>query len=95
MSFYSRICIGLFGIFAGIVILFAMDMTLNSGRFVAHAIHNDHPGCSGTCHGPHPEISASRLALPPMRDSDRPDSAKTQPRRGALLGVRVEVTGRP
>jgi hypothetical protein len=93
MSLYSRISIGLFGIFAGIVVLFALDMTLNSGRFVAHAIHNDHPGCSGTCHGPHPEISASRLALPPMRNPDRSDATPAQSRRYPLLGVRVETAG--
>ena len=93
MSLYSRICIGAFGIAAGIVILFAADMILNSGRFVAHAIHNDHPGCSGTCHGPHPEIPASRVELPPVRDSDRSDATPNQSRRYPLLGVRMETAG--
>jgi hypothetical protein len=93
MSIYSRISIGLFGIFAGILVLFALDMTLNSGRFVAHAIHNDHPGCSGTCHGPHPKITSSKLELPPVRIPDRSDAAPHQSRRYPLLGVRVETTG--
>jgi len=93
MSLYSRICIGAFGIAAGIVILFSMDMILNSGRFVAHAIHNDHPGCSGTCHGPHPEVTSSKLELPPMRIPDRSHATPNQSRRGSLLGVRVETQG--
>jgi hypothetical protein len=101
MSLYTRVCISLFGIAAGIVILFAavvvillfIDMTLNSGQFAAHAIHSDHPGCSGSCHGPHPEIPAQGLALPPVRDSDRSHATPAQSRRGALLGVRMATQG--
>ena len=51
MSLYTRVCIALFGVAIGIVVLFAADMLLNSGRFVAHAVHSSNPGCSGTCHG--------------------------------------------
>lgn len=51
MTLYTRICIALFGIAVGVVILFAVDMTLNSGRFVAHTLHNKEPQCSGACHG--------------------------------------------
>lgn len=51
MSLYTRICIALFGISVGIVVLFAADMTINGGRFVAHAVHQKTPECSGACHG--------------------------------------------
>lgn len=93
MSIYSRICIGLFGIAAGFVVLMAMDMTINSGRFVAHAIHQNHPGCSDTCHGQNATRPSAVLALPPVRDTDRSDTTPTQPRRYPLLGVRMEVQG--
>lgn len=51
MSLYTRICVALTGIAVGVIVLFAADMVLNSGRFVAHAFHDGHPGCSGSCHG--------------------------------------------
>lgn len=51
MSLYSRICVALAGIAAGFVVLMAMDMTLNGGRFVAHSLHQRTPECSGSCHG--------------------------------------------
>lgn len=51
MSLYTKICVGLAGICAGFVVLMAMDMTLNGGRFVAHTLHDRTPECSGPCHG--------------------------------------------
>lgn len=50
MSLFSRICVALFGISAGIVVLFSLDMVFNSGRFAAHAIHSKSPECSDSCH---------------------------------------------
>lgn len=51
MSLYTKTCIALFGVSAGILVVFAADMTLNSGRFFAHAMHERTPECSGSCHG--------------------------------------------
>jgi hypothetical protein len=51
MSLYTRVFVALAGIAAAVVVLFALDMTVNSGRFVAHAIHQKSPECSGACHG--------------------------------------------
>jgi hypothetical protein len=51
MSLYTRICIALFGVAAGFIVLMAMDMVFNSGRFVAHTLHERTPECSGSCHG--------------------------------------------
>ena len=50
VSLYTKICIALFGISVGVVVVFAADMTLNSGRFVAHALHARTPECSNSCH---------------------------------------------
>ena len=51
MSVYSRICVALAGIAAGVVVLFAADMLFNAGRFVSHTVHERTPNCSSGCHG--------------------------------------------
>jgi len=51
MNLYTKICLALFGVSVGIVVVFAADMTLNSGRFFAHAVHQRSPECSRECHG--------------------------------------------
>ena len=97
MTLYNRICIALCGITAGIVVIFAADMVLNGGRFVAHTVHAKHPDCSGTCHGPTEQISAPRpstgMALPNLQSANRPVDSPARPRRYPLLGVQME-TGR-
>lgn len=62
MSLYTRVCVALFGICGGIVVLFAADMLLNSGRFVAHTVHSRTPDCSGSCHGSTDQQNAARSA---------------------------------
>lgn len=49
------------GISIGFVVFLAVDMTLNSGKFMAHALHTRLPGCSQGCHGETPEIKISLL----------------------------------
>jgi hypothetical protein len=98
MSLYTRICVALFGIAGGIVVLFAADMTLNSGRFAAHALHAKTPNCSGTCHGPidHRQDAArpaTRMALPRLQTANRSDATQDGPRRCAVLGLSMETQG--
>ena len=95
MSLYTRLCVAVFGIAAGIVVLFSMDMVLNSGKFIAHSLHSRTPECSGACHGQqNAQGAAALLVLPPMPATHRPVAAQVGPRSSALLGVHVEVKGR-
>lgn len=97
MTLYTRLCLGFFGVSVGIVVLFAIDMTLLSGRFAAHALHRKTPECSGSCHGTHPSQNASSsatlLALPCVSAAHRPDAATPEPWRDSLLGLRMETQG--
>lgn len=97
MSLYTRICVALFGICAGIVVLFSLDMLFNSGRFAAHAVHAKTPECSGSCHGPTEQISAPRssagVVLPHLQATDRPTDSQAGPRRYPVLGMRMENEG--
>jgi hypothetical protein len=99
MSLYSRICIALAGIAGGIVVMFAADMTLNSGRFVAHALHAQTPDCSGSCHGPtetprqDPEKPAAVMVLPRLQTADRPDATQNGPWGRVVLGLPMATQG--
>lgn len=97
MSLYSRICIAIFGIAAGIVVLFAIDMTLNSGRFVAHTLHAKTPDCSGSCHGPTEQISAPRpaagMVLPHLQAAYRLGTTQGRAERNPLLGMPMATQG--
>ena len=94
MSLYTKICVALFGIAAGIVVLFSVDMVLNSGRFVAHSLHTRTPECSGACHGQQDTSgTAAFMVLPPMPSTHRLPTTATGPRRDPLLGVSVETQG--
>ena len=90
MSLYSRICIALFGIAGGIVVLFAIDMTLNSGRFIARSLHAKTPDCSGSCHGPTEQISAPRpvagMALPAVQAAHRLGATQARARVQSIAG---------
>lgn len=62
MTIRMKLWVALLGISVGFVILFSLDMILNSGKFVAHAIHDQTPECSGSCHEPTEQISTARSA---------------------------------
>lgn len=99
MNLYTKICVALFGICAGIVVLFAADMVLNSGRFLAHTVHTKSPKCSETCHGAIESRQdtarpAPRMALPPVQATHRLHPVESGAGGSVLLGVRVEVKGR-
>lgn len=97
MSLYTKICVALFGICGGFVVLFAMDMTLNSGRFAAHALHAKTPECSRTCHESADRQNAPRaapvMALPYLQSTYRPVDSSPGPWRYPLLGVRLAAEG--
>ena len=97
MSLYTRICVALAGICGGIVVMFAVDMLFNSGRFVAHTLHAKTPDCSGSCHGPTEQISAPRssagMVLPHLQAADRSRATATGAGCNPLLGVPVAVEG--
>lgn len=94
MTLYTKTCIALFGVSIGVVVVFAADMVMNSGRFIAHAVHSKTPECSGACHGQNAQGSAAVVVLPPMPATHRPTAVTPGPRSSALLGVHVEIKGR-
>lgn len=98
MTLYNRACIALFGIMAGVLVMFAADMVFNGGRFVAHTVHAKHPDCSGTCHGStdirqNAASPASELALPNLQSANRPVDSAAGPWSYILLGVQMENEG--
>ena len=96
MSLFNRVCIGLFGICAGVIVLLAMDMVFNSGRFLAHTVHDRTPECSRSCHADTRQdatTAAAVLALPHLQATDRSVDSQTGPWRHPLLGVRLENEG--
>ena len=98
MTLYTKICISLAGIAAGVVVMFAIDMVFNSGKFIAHSLHTRTPECSGACHGSTEQVSTSRptsrMVLPNLQTADRSHATPPGPGGGILLGVHVEVKGR-
>lgn len=65
----KRISIALMGISFGVLVVFAIDMLINQGRWMAHSVRTNHPNCGNTCHTAQQMIEYSRNPMIESRQS--------------------------
>lgn len=65
----KRLTIAFMGISFGVLVVFAADMLINQGRWMANSVRTNHPTCGNTCHTSQQIIEHSRNPVIESRQS--------------------------